>query len=255
MVITFKRWFARHDREFRYINFLAFLLGLFCLTPIFERSNLGKFVLELLYSIVLLSGALAIAKTRRLEVIGVLAAVAGLVATWLSYAFDTSTTVAVVSYAFNVVFLSFVAVVILLDVVKHEQITMDKVLGAVCVYVLMGIIWGMVYAIIQLGSVDAAFHMAENISASVPSKDRIQMMDSQLMYFSFITLTTVGFGDIVPVHSVARALSCVEAVIGQVYLAVLVAYLVARHVAYARERQDEKRERQRERERENQRKE
>ena len=243
MVMTFKRWFARHDAEFRYLNFLAFLLVLFCLTPVFERTYFGMFVLELLFSIVLLSGALAIAKNRRLEIAGILAAVAALIAAWVAFVLRDSTAAIVVNNVLNVVFLSFVGVVILADVVKREHITMDQVVGAICVYALMGIIWGMVYEIIQLVSPDGAFRLAEGVGSGGGLPNRLNMLDSQLMYFSFITLTTVGYGDIVPMHPAACSLSCLEAVVGQVYLAVLIANLVARHVAHLRIRHEEEKER------------
>ena len=99
----------------------------------------------------------------------------------------------------------------------------NKILGAICLYLLMGLIWAILYTLMQL-SFDDSFLSLEN------SKEWFTLFPD-FIYFSFITLTTVGFGDISPTQPVARFLVYFEAVVGQFYLAILVASLVGSHMS------------------------
>jgi voltage-gated potassium channel len=101
------------------------------------------------------------------------------------------------------------------------RVTRDRVIGALCVYLLIGVVWAVAYTLVEI-AVPAAFHYA-----GVEKGDPVE----HLLYFSFVNLTTLGFGDITPIHPVTRTLSYLEAIIGQLYVAVLVASLVGRMVA------------------------
>jgi hypothetical protein len=98
----------------------------------------------------------------------------------------------------------------------------DAILGALCGYLLLGIIWGLVYSAVETAA-PGSFHVQSRAragDAGAPA-DR-----GALGYFSFVTLSTVGYGDVTPTTPVARTLAWLEAVTGQFYLAVLVAGLV-----------------------------
>ena len=98
----------------------------------------------------------------------------------------------------------------------------DRLMGSLCVYMLLGMLWAVYYALVEM--IDpGAFHYA------VPTAD-IQPA-SHFLYYSFVTLTTLGYGDVVPVSPLVRTPAYLEAVVGQVYLTVLVASLVGRHVS------------------------
>lgn len=100
--------------------------------------------------------------------------------------------------------------------VRRQQVAIDTVFAALSGYYLLGWVWGLAYAML-----DTLLHAAFN----VPIVDDSSM--DQAYYFSFVTLTTLGFGDIVPTHPLTRSLATVEALVGQLYLAVIVARLVA----------------------------
>ena len=103
----------------------------------------------------------------------------------------------------------------------------NKILGAICLYLLMGLIWAITYTLIQL-SFPGAFENVGN------SKEWFSLLPN-FIYFSFVTLTTLGFGDLLPVQPVARFLVYFEAIVGQFYLAILVASLVGSRMSHARE--------------------
>lgn len=121
---------------------------------------------------------------------------------------------------FAVVFLSIMAYVL-----DDSPITIDKINGAVSAYLLMGVAWSLIYGIFfelnpESFQVPAAF-------LSPDSDNR-----SWLLYFSFSTLTTLGYGDITPLTSSTRSYAIIEAVGGQIFLAVIIARLVALHIVH-----------------------
>jgi voltage-gated potassium channel len=117
-----------------------------------------------------------------------------------------------------------VGLLILVDVLAAERIVFDLIFGALCVFVLLGLCWANVYQLIERLSpgsfmVDYARYQ---IDASADPFASLGLFT----YYSFVTLTTVGYGDIVPVSALARWLVWLEAVAGQFYMAVFVARLI-----------------------------
>lgn len=120
-------------------------------------------------------------------------------------------------------------VVILHDIFSSGHVTRDKIMGAICVYLLIGVIFTIVFAmleILQPGSFNI-FQIASSEEYRIVVEEK---GFSQLLYYSFVTLTTLGYGDIIPTMPASRTYSAIEAIIGQIYLAVLVARLVGLHI-------------------------
>ena len=98
------------------------------------------------------------------------------------------------------------------------RITYHRVVGAILLYVTIGLVFVALYSLVGAASPNVFNGLTVAAQVSLPS---------DLIYFSFTTLTTVGYGDIVPVHPVARSLSNLEAIVGQLYPATLLARLVS----------------------------
>ena len=99
--------------------------------------------------------------------------------------------------------------------------------GAVCVYLLMGIIFALVYGMIG-ESWPGSFQGIERLQTQIPFDN--------FMYFSFVTLASLGYGDITPTVPLTRALACIEVIAGQFYIAIMVAGLVALYMKEGRDR-------------------
>jgi hypothetical protein len=99
----------------------------------------------------------------------------------------------------------------------------NKILGAICLYLLMGLIWAVLYTLVQLTFPGSFTNISSNSAWFTLFPDFI--------YFSFVTITTLGFGDISPLLPVSRFLVYLEAIVGQFYLAILVASLVGSHMS------------------------
>jgi hypothetical protein len=109
---------------------------------------------------------------------------------------------------------------ILSDVVRVQVVTMDTVFGAATAYLALGLLWAMLYALLEL-TVPGSFH-------GPTAEPHLQDFN----YYSYVTLTTTGYGDVVPVSRPARGLAVMEALVGQLYLAVMIARLVSLQTAH-----------------------
>ena len=100
----------------------------------------------------------------------------------------------------------------------------NRIAGAICIYLIAAILWALMFVLLNQINPDS-FHGLGN----VPFEDQF----AELMYFSTVTLTTLGYGDVTPASPYARWLAQVEAVFGQLYIAILVAALVGNWIALA----------------------
>jgi hypothetical protein len=125
-------------------------------------------------------------------------------------------------------FLLYVTGTILRTVFRARIVDGNVLCGAACVYLLFGALWGYSYAMLEVVN-----HESFTIIAPA-SETGIDLYDEPgwLIYFSYTTLTTVGFGDILPANAYARSLAVLEAVVGQIMLVVMLARLVGLHVAH-----------------------
>ncbi len=118
-------------------------------------------------------------------------------------------------------FLVFSLVLMIREIFIDDKVTSDTICAGISIYLLIGFLWTLFYDIVNLVD-NRAFHYTA-------ARDSVS-----LMYFSFCTLTTVGYGDIYPVNKIAMSLSNLEAIAGQVYIGVFIARLVALHLVNSR---------------------
>jgi hypothetical protein len=137
----------------------------------------------------------------------------------------------------GVLFLALVVVAILAHVFKSMRITRETIAGAVCAYLLIGAMWAHVFSVIENVSPNSfADNSIEAYAASGPEPMRNRA--DRFTYFSFVTLTTLGYGDITPMTRAAKNLAALEAIFGQLYLAILIARLVGQQALGDKERED-----------------
>ena len=124
-------------------------------------------------------------------------------------------------------FLGFLVYRILRDISAGSRLSAEKIFGAVCAYLLIGFLFSSVYVFIALVDPNA-FTYSEVLASTLESSPRGQ---SVFTYFSFVTMSTLGYGDISPVSAAARSCAWIQAVIGQLYLAITISAFVGIHVA------------------------
>lgn len=141
----------------------------------------------------------------------------------------------------QILFLGRVIFVVVNSVFKAKVVTGDVLCGAICVYLLTGVLAGLVFVLIEFLA-PGSFRVMTIADPAMRSQDVLLNDPGLLMYFSFVTLTTVGYGDMVPNSGLARSAAVTVAVLGQILLVVQIARLVGMHVAQAspsRHRQDD----------------
>lgn len=201
---------------------LVFLgLALFVGIPVSAMSGRSTLLFELLFSLLLVSGVVTVARKRVLSVAISVLTVAAIALRWGS---EASSSLALWSWgeALSILLLGVFTALVLVQVFREGPITGYRIQGAIVVYLLMGLIWSVAYEMV-LRHWPAAFSFAQG----TPTRD---VADHRLVYYSFITLTTIGYGDITPVHPVARSLAMAEGLVGQLYPAILIARLVSLRV-------------------------
>lgn len=193
------------------------LLVVFVVPPLVDGRGGRGWAGDVAYALLLLSGVVAL--RGRGAVRGPVFAV--VVA---AVALDVATTVLRVGAAWvlgtSLVSLLIFVIVVLAHTLRAGPINFHRVQGAVAAYLLLGMTWAYAYALL------AALRPGA-FSGAVGATDGPRAW----FYFSFVTLATLGYGDVLPVHPVARSLAALEAVTGSLYLAILVARLVSLAVA------------------------
>jgi len=174
-----------------------------------------------IFSVLLLVGSWSLKEGGRYFLSGMLFVVSGIAFNVLAANLDMM----LFEYGAILAMIGFLVVAIsytLGQVVFGTEMSANRLVGAICVFLLLGIIWAFGYALLELAAPNSfkGFDPAHAPGA-----------DSTWLYFSFVTLTTLGYGDITPVTAVARTLSYLQAVAGQFYIAVLVAGLVSGYIS------------------------
>ncbi|MCX6969853.1 MAG: ion channel [Verrucomicrobia bacterium] len=130
----------------------------------------------------------------------------------------------------QILFLGYVLGIVVRSVFKAKIVTSDILCGAVAVYLLVGVLAGLMFVLIEYYA-PGSFRVSNWTTDAAAQQASFIEDPGWLVYFSFVTLTTVGYGDVLPASAVARSASVLVAVIGQVILMVQIARLVGMHVA------------------------
>jgi hypothetical protein len=195
---------------------LLALLGLILLYPYLQRGLLARIVLGILYSMILLGGAYALGQNRWSVIAGFGLAIIGVALQWTALLANDAmiTQLAGIAYA---VFLLIMIGEVLKYILKRGPVTADKLHGALAGYIMLAFLWAFIYSLIE--------HF--NPGSFAPRDIKLGESNAffRLLYFSFTTLTTTGFGDITPVTDQARSLVIIEEFAGVFFVGVLIARL------------------------------
>jgi hypothetical protein len=211
---------------------LVALLVLLGTSSWFDARFGGLPIFALLLTLVLVSSILRLSTSRRQTVVGVLLGAPAIVGLWLSELID-AVVVSQAALALMTFFLLYTTVTVLIYVLRDDTVDMETLGAAFSVFLLMGFTWGTLYGFLYLQD-PQAFRFPEVLPTERAPGLTAHVPLDVLIYFSFVTLTTVGYGDVLPVASSSRALAMLEAVIGHFYLAILIGRLVGLSIEQVR---------------------
>lgn len=192
------------------------IMDLFVLYPMAEFRIFDTGPLRWMFGLSVLVGSVAVAAQPRVQV-GI--ALMALVVLGLRGWSPGGVWLAVLTAALTQLYLLLVVVVVLRQVFRRGPINAHRVQGAVVAYLLLGIAWAFAYQMVEI------IHPSSFRSLRFHPDD--PHIPADLVYFSFSTLSTVGYGDIAPLHPAARSIATAEALVGQLFPTVLIARLVA----------------------------
>ncbi|NQT32586.1 MAG: two pore domain potassium channel family protein [Candidatus Omnitrophica bacterium] len=196
--------------------------------PFFEANPLASKLFAIFISFILISGTYAVSRESLWKrITSLILAVPTIVIIWADEFVDVRM-VEILDYIFVILFLSFTVFCVLSHIVRAKRITKDILAGAVSAYLLLGFTWSMLYGLVQ--SIRPG---SFRIFGQIPT-ETIQEWGF-FTYYSFTTLTTLGYGDITPVTSYAQSLAILEATFGVLFSAILIARLVGMYLFQTRE--------------------
>jgi len=217
---------ARKDRK---LGHFAVLLGalviLMLMIPLVSSRGVGGLLLRVSFSSVLLAGVYVTSERRWLLGVALTLALPTLAVEWLTH-FSPGRASEMVRLALDGCFLFFTAGVQLTTLLRQRLVTTDTVLGGINVYLLLAFAFMMIHALLEVAGPGSYVTGGVSLLQYVTGPDQITAFPT-VLYFSFTTMTTLGYGYIVPASGMARMVSSLEAVAGQLYVAILIGRLVA----------------------------
>ncbi len=205
-----------HIEKRRYVGLLAALVLVLFVYP-YVGDGFGGTLLTVLVATIPAMAIIAMIDNKRVLLVGALLGIPAIIAILqdnMGMPYADSGPGRVIPLAFY----AYATGVLCFDVVSRRRAIQDSLMGAVCGYLMLGYTWGVAY--MTLYSVDReSFYFTHGVEGPADAGEK-------LFFFSFVTLSTLGYGDIVPLTARARSLAMLEALFGVLFLAVVVARLV-----------------------------
>jgi hypothetical protein len=211
---------AYFENRFLYLIILIFLMLL--AVPILSGFVGVRLFLDIFMTAILISTIYAVSEGKHVSLIALLLALPMIVSMWTGFVLQESRVI-LVGNIFGVLFFAFTISRILVFIFREEEVNLNLIFAAAVVYLLMAIMWSYVHLSLER-IVPGAY--------SIPA-DKGVHGQFLFVYYSFVTISTLGYGDITPLSSLARSLSIIEAVTGQLFIAVLIAWLVGVYISRA----------------------
>jgi hypothetical protein len=206
-------------KHFSAAQFLIMLAVLFIAFPFLDGLAYGALFETILLTLMMVSGVMAVGRSRSVLWIAAILVAPALAVKWLSH-YRENLVPPEVFPAVSIVFVAFVVVQMLRFIFKAPRVSRDVLCAGISIYLLLGLLWTFAYVLVgELNPAAFSFNTGTNTSHI--------MTRFTAYYLSFMTLCTVGYGDVTPASIAARELAVMEAMTGTLYMAVLIARLVA----------------------------
>ena len=207
---------------------VSFILLLFI--PDLFDAELSSFLSRILASFILVSSLYIVVFRRKDFVIGLLLAVPTVLSDWLPAWVVSERSQLLVFCAFKTAFLMYITFHIFRYLLNARKVDSEIIYAAICLYLLTGMTWALIYFGILLVDPGAINLMVDTRSTDSHS---VTVLLQELVYFSYVTQTTLGYGELTPASDIARAFVIAQALFGQIYIAVIIARLVGLQIATA----------------------
>jgi hypothetical protein len=217
------RWFLSFTKacyKDRFLFLIVFIVALIVLGPFIEGFIGLRYFMDLFFSIIFIATIYAVSQKRYHIIIAAILMIPALFAVWIPD-IPTNNTPLTIGYICGLIVFAFAVISILNYIFTEETVTRQTISAAVAVYLLIALMWSFIYRLIE-NLYPASFAVAHA---------KLEGAENIYLYFSLVTITTLGYGDITPVGGQAVSLAVLEAITGQIYLVVVVAWFVGLYVS------------------------
>jgi hypothetical protein len=215
------------DRDRYSLLLLLSLLLFIVLSPFLEQYRAGELILLILMYVTVVTATLELTEKRSLRVPASILAGSSMIAL-LGAHFHPVHWLVVASWTLLVIFFAMASIGLFRYLGMPGPVTNGRIYGSVSLYFILAIFWFAIYHLIE------ALYPG-SFSWSSP-QDSATTLHGTLLYFSMVTLTTLGYGDVLPVNPIARMFATLEAAVGILYIAITVARLVSAYQKADREK-------------------
>lgn len=217
-------------------QFLGALILFLMVAPFLDELDHGRSIDAVLATLVSTLGVLAVGRSHRTLAWALILVVPVVMARWIHH-FQPQLFPPAVEHFASLLFMGFLEYQLLLFIFRASRVNSEVLCAGIAGYLLLGVLWTLAYMLVSGPYVDPA-HAAFcfNVGSAAPHDPS----EFEAYYFSFITLSTVGYGDITPQSHAARALAMMESMTGTLYMAVLISRLVALYSSQKPERLENK---------------
>lgn len=210
-------------------GFLSLLVGLVSLIvvyPFFYELPFANLILDIFISFILIFSIYSFSQKKQIITIALFFAVPAFIISWSKY-FFTNPFLSQIEIFFRILFFGYILIVLTIGVFKARKVTINIIYGSICIYLLMGLTWAFIYSFLEAANPGSFNSALTDFGANANPQEGLTL---RLVYFSYVTLTTLGYGDITPVTPPAQLIATMEAITGQFYLAILVARLIGMYL-------------------------
>lgn len=218
-VDTVNHIFFRHRFGILFVLLICVLL----IPPYFQASSWIDTLWNGLYTSVLLWALYSIAGTQRIMLLAALVLMPALASTWLIED-SHEKYLNYIDNITNIIYFGLICYYLSKYILTISRATLEVIFAAMCLYIMLAVLWAAIYTNLELYYLGAfSFNGQLSTQAGIDSATLFR----QMIYFSFVTISTLGYGDVLPVHRVAQNWAAVETMIGQFYIAIILARLVS----------------------------
>lgn len=201
--------------KYRFSFLLSSLLILLMITPLIHEFTMVSIILSVFLSYILISSVFTISGKIHFLRLAILLAVPSFLLNWL-YSYNQNLLLEQIALSVDIIYFAYLILVLFLNLKQVSQVTFEVIAAGLSVFLLLGLLWGFIFALVE-SFIPGSFTGID--SAAGDPRFRF-------LYFSFVTLTTLGYGDIAATNPIAQSWTVLEAIIGQIYLVVIISGLV-----------------------------
>lgn len=212
-----------------YSLLLIFLFLLFILRP-YDRGIVYLAVWKACLTLVFFTSIFNCKHHRSIRILATILGIPTFIMTWVNL-FDHNEIILVINAFLSVLFISSIAASILFDVIRRARVTLETLRGVVCAYFMIAFAFAYIYYLVEFIQ-PGTIYFADRV-VSIHSYPQFL---SEMLYFSFVTLLTIGYGDITAALDIGQTFAVIEGMIGQFYIAILVARIVSVYAFYSDKR-------------------